>query len=272
MTDRKTQYWEWCAKLTDSELCDRMAIAIEEQPEAGRSWPHTVVYRLWSFQGFTRAEGLAASMASCFFESVPLAPIAEGYDVIGLPAHAEIVWKLASIAAEAKSADESQPGEISLFQESDDFISFVSERLDLSESEEVFFDRDDDFVSHLAVFVRSHLTAFESLEFKHALPERSSPNVGYLSSILSWVVSYAHEHNEIAPTLSQLSDHCMHDGIKRATGATHTILLKGPLPKARATPVARYHRTDARNWYVITLGGNIIEEPNGDKPPDRQTP
>lgn len=267
MKDGKEQFWEWCAKLTDFELCGIMATAAENLPFEKRLWPHIVVDQLWSFQGLTEGEGLAASSGSCFLEGVALAPIAEGYDVIGLPAHAQIVWKLASITVEANSADRNRRDDACLFQDTEDFISFASERLNLAESEKVFFDPGAEFVRHLAVFVRSNLTKFEPLDIDLSPPERDPPNIGYLSSMLFWIRDYAHKNAGAIPSISQLIDHAMHSGIKRVTSATHTILLEGALPGDPNARLIRYAPAGARKSYVISVGGSIAEEPRENETP-----
>lgn len=265
MPDRKAQFWALCATLTDFELCDRLAIAAEDLSDEVRSWPHVVVDQLWSFHGFTEGEGLAASAASCFFEGISLRPIAEAYDVIGLPAQAAVAWRLASISDEGNAADDAHTEDVSLFQDTDDFVAFLSDRIDLNECEEVIFDREAGFVKHLATFARNNLAAFEGLEIDLSPPERDPPNIGFLSSMLLWTRSYAEEHDGTVPTLQELKDHCMHDGIKRITSATHTILINGKLPEDLTKPLIRYHPGGANRAYVLTIGGRIAEEPTGDE-------
>lgn len=172
------------------------------------------------------------------------------------------MWHLSSMADEARRAEEKNAGGASLFQHRDDLADFMAKHDDWERHEKVILDRASDFVRHLAIFIRGNLGDFERLDFGDEPTRRDPPNTGYLFSMLFWVRDYADWHNGTIPTLSQLIEHCMHDGIKRASDASYVMLAEGTLPTGPTVPLIRYRRPGARHAYVVDSGGTITAEPN----------
>jgi hypothetical protein len=235
MTD--SEFLIACACLTDFDLCNALASAVEEKygypvyKSDLVSVPERVVSVVWSLQGFAEGDGLAALLEA---EADGLPSLEDAFQVIGMPEQAHIVKRLRT----------NPPSDT-----------------ELPDMETRFFKLGKSTERQLAKYVRQRLGDFSHLELPRRDSDWEQENTAYLYSMSTWSHSFADEHSGRIPSLGELKAFCMHDGIKDVSPEDYTVLIDGTFAQhAETEPHIAYNQPVGGKMYCVTVEGRIKEQ------------